>query len=215
MDDDFIQLIQSLIIPPLITILLEEGIITEESSILEFKNAMSKLNLHKEISKLKFSIDISDSYKDAIENAINNEQKDVAITLTGILFEQIVNKFYYDVLLSYLNFSKTEYDACMKGAAVKDKLTWLYKLTTNESIDSNLISDIHKVCSARNFYVHYKPHTWYIDDMSDQAYEMEHIDIKNLLPLVEQLEVIFSNYIGRIFPTTQKAREMFEKYNDS
>lgn len=144
-------------VPAIISELLLEEKITENSSNEEVKREVFSFLDGERLELMNVAITIGDTFVKAVENAVQLGQKDVAITLAGICFEQITNEFYHKILLNNYGLSNREYSSCMKGISIKDKLTWLYKLTTSRCIDPNIVNDVHRVCSLRNNIVHYKP----------------------------------------------------------
>lgn len=161
---------------------------------------------------MNVAIAIGDEFVKAVENAVCLGQKSVAIALAGICFEQITNEFYHKILLNKYEFSNREYSSSMKGISIKDKLTWLYKLTTSRCMEPSIVSDIHKICSLRNSIVHYKPKVEKVgewgenEDNSDEEY-----DISKLIPLIEKVREIFTEDMDILFPEEKTSKEIFRK----
>jgi len=208
--DDFEKVITAKLIPPIISQLIRNQIISEKSSDAEVWQAVHTY-VNDEDFSLAAVITGSENFIPAIESAISNRQKDVAITLAGILFEQMTNEFYHKILLDEYNFSRSEYESCMKGVSVKDKLTWLYKIVTSESIDDNIINQIHTVCSARNYVVHYKPRVIPLDSSDDLGDKLDSIAVEDLLLLIKTLQNIFLECNFNIFPEEKISNNIFNR----
>lgn len=164
------------------------------------------------IEDMNIAVKMDSEFESAIENTIDLGQNNVAIALAGVCFEQMTNRFYYDLLLSKYEFSKREYESCMKCIPVKDKLGWLYKLTTSKCMDPNIISEVHKVCSLRNNIVHYKPKMQRMGDWKpEENGEDTEYDVSKILPLIGRLEDIFDGTMEELFPEEKIAKDMFRE----
>ncbi len=100
----------------------------------------------------------------------------------------------------------------MKSIPVKDNLGWLYKLTTSERMEPDIIAEVHKVFSLRNHIVHYKPKIetigdWYTDENSDD----NKYDVSKLLPLVEKVKNTFNEATDNLFPEKKLSEHIFRK----
>lgn len=172
------KLIVEIFVPAIISNLLLEEKITENSSDEEIKQEVFSFLDRGQLELMNVAIAIGDEFVKAVENAVCLGQKSVAIALAGICFEQITNEFYHKILLNKYEFSNREYSSSMKGISIKDKLTWLYKLTTSRCMEPSIVSDIHKICSLRNSIVHYKPKVEKVgewgenEDNSDEEYDI-------------------------------------------
>ena len=134
------------------------------------------------------------------------------MTLKGMLIERMTNEFFREVLLYKHNLSKREYESCIRGASVKDKLTWLHKITTSRSIEDSFVDDVYKICTKRNNIAHYKPKVRNMDDEWDLAEIYDtNIDLSILLPLVARLQSIFDEHINHIFPEKRIGLEIMER----
>lgn len=206
------KLIVEIFVPAIISNLLLEEKITENSSDEEIKQEVFSFLDRGQLELMNVAIAIGDEFVKAVENAVCLGQKSVAIALAGICFEQITNEFYHKILLNKYEFSNREYSSSMKGISIKDKLTWLYKLTTSRCMEPSIVSDIHKICSLRNSIVHYKPKVEKVgewgenEDNSDEEY-----DISKLIPLIEKVREIFTEDMDILFPEEKTSKEIFRK----
>jgi len=198
------------VIPIIISALINDGLISDESTEKEVKEAVQAYIDSDNIDSWDMVITASDVLMETLEYAVDNNQYDASVTLTGIIVEQMINEFYNDVLIDKHNFSKTEYDSCMKVIPTKDKLTWLYRITTSESIDSETVSRIDNIRKARNDVVHYKPKRENIN--ATIKWQNIPVDIDELLPLIDKLKRYFQECIYTIFPENKMAEELFEKF---
>lgn len=201
--------------PAIITELILEERITEYSSDEEVKQAITSYLHSGRLDLMNVAITMGNEFEKAIENAINLGQNNVAIALAGICFEQITNEFYQKILLNKYNFSRREYESCMKGISVKDKLTWLYKLTTSKCMEINIVNDVHKICSLRNNIVHYKPLIQKIGEWGEDENDYDKsYDVSNILPLIERVKEIFSKDAYNLFPEEKMSKDIFRKFFD-
>lgn len=200
------------IVPAIISELLLEEKITENSSKEEVRREVYSFLDEERLELMNVAITIGDEFVKAVENAVQLGQRDVAIALAGICFEQITNEFYFIILQNKYELSNTEYLACMKGISVKDKLTWLYKLTTSRCIEPSIVSDVHKICSLRNNIVHYKPKVETIGEWDkDEDNNDKEYDITKIIPLIESLREIFEEDTDILFPEHTTSIEIFKK----
>lgn len=200
------------IIPAIISELILEEKITENSNDEEVKQAIISYLHSDQLDLMNIAITMGSEFEEAIENAINLSQNDVAIALAGICFEQITNEFYQKILLNKYEFTKREYESCMKGISVKDKLTWLYKLTASKCLDPDVVNDVCKICSLRNDIVHYKPKVermgkWGKDGDSDE----KNYDVSKILPLIEKVKELFSEEVDNLLPEEKVSKDLFRK----
>ncbi len=204
--------IVEIFVPAIISNLLLEEKITENSSDEEIKREVFSFLDRGQLELMNVAIVIGDEFVKAVENAVCLGQKDVAIALAGICFEQITNEFYHKILLNKYELSNREYSSCMKGISIKDKLTWLYKLTTSRCMEPSIVSDIHKVCSFRNSIVHYKPKVEKVGEWGeDEDNSDEEYDISKLIPLIEKVREIFTEDMDILFPEEKTSKEIFRK----
>lgn len=200
------------IIPAVISELILEEKITENSGDEEIKQAITSYLHSEKFDAMNVAVIMGNEFEKAIENAINSGQESVAIALAGICFEQITNQFYQKILLNKYDFSKREYESCMKGISVKDKLTWLYKLTTSKCMEPGIVSDIHKICSLRNNIVHYKPRIESIGEWGEEEdNDDKNYDVSKILPLIERIKEIFNEDEDTLFPEEKMAKDIFKK----
>lgn len=200
------------IVPAIISELLLEEKITENSSNEEVRQEVNSFLNEERLELMNVAITIGDTFVKAVENAVQLGQKDVAIALAGICFEQITNEFYHKILLNNYELSNREYSSCMKGISIKDKLTWLYKLTTSRCIDPNIVNDVHRVCSLRNNIVHYKPKVESIGEWdTEEENEDAEYDISKLIPLIEKVREIFAEDTDILFPEEKTSVEIFRR----
>lgn len=199
-------------IPAIISELILEEKITADSSDEEVQQAIFSYLYSEQFEVMNVALTIGSEFEKAIENAINLGQNNFAIALAGIYFEQITNQFYQKVLLNKYEFSNREYVSCMKGISVKDKLSWLYKLTTSKCMENSIVSDVHKICSLRNNIVHYKPKIKSIGEWGDEEdnYDKEY-DVRKLLPLIERVKDIFNEQFDEFFPEEKMSKDIFRK----
>ncbi len=201
-----------IMVPAVISELILEEKITENSSDEEVRQAITSYLHSGKLDSMNVAVTIGNEFEKAIENAINLGQDNVAIALAGICFEQITNQFYQKILLNKYDFSKREYESCMKGISVKDKLTWLYKLTTSKCMELSIVSDIHKICSLRNNIVHYKPKIENIGEWGeDEDNDDKNYDVSKILPLIERVKEIFSEDTDNLFPEEKMSKNIFKK----
>lgn len=199
-------------IPAIISELLLQEKITENSSNEDVKREVLSFMDRKQLELMNVAITIGDEFVRAVENAVCLGQRDVAIALAGICFEQITNEFYHKILINKYELSNREYSSCMKGISIKDKLTWLYKLTTSRCMEPSIVSDIHKVCSLRNNIVHYKPEVQKIVEWGeDEDNDDKEYDIHKLIPLIEKVREIFGEDMDILFPEEKTSKEIFRK----
>lgn len=204
--------IVEIFVPAIISNLLLEEKITENSSDEDIKREVFSFLDRGQLELMNVAFVIGDEFVKAVENAVCLGQKDVAIALAGICFEQITNEFYHKILLNKYEFSNREYSSCMKGISIKDKLTWLYKLTTSRCMEPSIVSDIHKVCSFRNSIVHYKPKVEKVGEWGeDEDNSDEEYDIGKLIPLIEKVREIFTEDMDILFPEEKTSKEIFRK----
>ncbi|GFH94439.1 hypothetical protein IMSAGC003_00971 [Lachnospiraceae bacterium] len=204
--------IVEIFVPAIISNLLLEEKITENSSDEEIKREVFSFLDRGQLELMNVAIVIGDEFVKAVENAVCLGQKDVAIALAGICFEQITNEFYHKILLNKYELSNREYSSCMKGISIKDKLTWLYKLTTSRCMEPSIVSDIHKVCSFRNSIVHYKPKVEKVGEWGeDEDNSDEEYDISKLIPLIEKVREIFTEDMDILFSEEKTSKEIFRK----
>ncbi len=204
--------IVEIFVPAIISNLLLEEKITENSSDEEIKREVFSFLDRGQLELMNVAIVIGDEFVKAVENAVCLGQKDVAIALAGICFEQITNEFYHKILLNKYELSNREYSSCMKGISIKDKLTWLYKLTTSRCMEPSIVSDIHKVCSFRNSIVHYKPKVEKVGEWGeDEDNSDEEYDISKLIPLLEKVREIFTEDMDILFSEEKTSKEIFRK----
>lgn len=200
-------------VPAIISELILEEKITENSSDEEIKKAILSYAESEQLELMNIAITMGDEFEKAIENAVQLGQNNVAIALAGICFEQIINEFYQKILLNKYELSNREYASCMRGISIKDKLTWLYKLTTSKYMDPSIVRDVHKVCSFN--IVHYKPRIESIGEWEEvednEDNEENEYDVSKLLSLIEKLKEIFNEEVNNLFPEEKKSREIFEK----
>lgn len=200
------------IVPAIISELLLEEKITENSSNEEVKREVFSFLYGEQLESMNVAITIGDKFVKAVENAVQLGQNSVAIALAGICFEQVTNEFYQQVLLNNYDLSNREYSSCMKGISIKDKLTWLYKLTTSRRMDPNIVNEVHTVCSLRNNIVHYKPKVEALGEWDkDEDNDDKEYDISKLVPLIEKVKEIFAEDIDILFPEYKTSIEIFEK----
>lgn len=210
--EKFEKEIMEAMIPAIISELVLEKKVTENSSDEEVRQAIISYLHSGQLDLMNVAITMGSEFEKAIENAINLGQNNVAIALAGICFEQITNQFYQKILLNKYEFSKREYESCMKGISVKDKLTWLYKLTTSKYIELSIVSDVHKICSLRNNIVHYKPKIENIGEWGeDEDSEDKNYDVSKILPLIERVKEIFSEDADNLFPEEKLSKDIFRK----
>lgn len=201
-----------IMVPAVISELILEEKITENSGDEEVRQAITSYLHSGKFDTMNVAITMGNEFEKAIENAINLGQDNVAIALAGICFEQITNQFYQKILLNKYDFSKREYESCMKGISVKDKLTWLYKLTTSKCMELSIVSDIHKICSLRNNIVHYKPKIESMGEWGeDEDNDDKNYDVSKILPLIERVKEIFSEEADNLFPEEKMSKEIFKK----
>lgn len=206
------KLIAETFMPAIISELLLEDKITENSSNEEVKQQVLSFMDREQLELMNVAITIGDEFAQAVENAVRLGQKNVAIALAGICFEQMTNEFYQKILLNRYELSNREYSSCMKGISIKDKLTWLYKLTTSRCMEPSIISDVHKVCSLRNNIVHYKPKIQKIGEWEeDEDNDDKEYDISKLIPLIEKVREIFIEDMDILFPEDKTSKEIFRK----
>lgn len=206
------KLIVEIFVPAIISNLLLEEKITENSSDEEIKQEVFSFLDRGQLELMNVAIAIGDEFVKAVENAVCLGQKSVAIALAGICFEQITNEFYHKILLNKYELSNREYSSCMKGISIKDKLTWLYKLTTSRCMEPSIVSDIHKVCSFRNSIVHYKPKVEKVGEWGeDEDNSDEEYDISKLIPLIEKVREIFTEDMDILFSEEKTSKEIFRK----
>lgn len=200
------------IVPAIISELILEEKITENSNDKEVKQAITSYLHSGQLDLMNVAITMGNEFEKAIENAINLGQNDVAIALAGICFEQITNQFYQKILLNKYKFSRSEYESCMKGISVKYKLTWLYKLTAFKCMDPNVVSDVCKICSLRNNIVHYKPKVEKIGEQgTDGDNDNESYNVSKILPLIERIKEIFSEDTDNLLPEEKMSKDIFRK----
>ena len=184
--------------------------ISDESTEEEVKRAVRAYADNDNIDSWNMVIIASGVLMDTLEYAVTNNQYDAAVTLTAIIVEQMINEFYHDILPYKHGFSKTEYDSCMKALPTKDKLTWLYRITTSKNIDGETINQIDKIRKARNDVVHYKPRS---DNINAPFIPRNiSIDISELSSVIEKLKRYFQECIYAIFPENKMADELFYKF---
>lgn len=199
-------------IPAVISELVLQEIVTENSSDEEVKQAIISYLHSGQLDLMNVAITMGNEFEKAIENAINLGQNNVAIALAGVCFEQVTNQFYHKILLNKYEFSKREYESCMKSISVKDKLTWLYKLTTSKCMEPNIISDVYKICSLRNNIVHYKPKLESIGEWGENKdSDDKNYDVSKILPLIEKVKGIFSEGTDNLFPEEKMSKDIFRK----
>jgi len=198
------------IMPAVIANLLVDGSISKDST---DRDVLDAVAVHVENNIASYDVTfVGNGFEDDIKTAIENNQSNVAVVLTGILIERMTNEFFHEVLLYEHNLSKREYDSCIRGASIKDKLTWLYKITTSKSIEDNFVDDVCKICTKRNNIAHYKPKVRNMDDEWDLAEIYDtNIDLSILLPLVARLQSIFDEHTNHIFPEKRIGLEMMER----
>jgi hypothetical protein len=209
--EEFEKKIVETMIPAVISELLLNEEITGNSSDEEVKQAILSYLRSEQLNSMNVAITIGNEFEKAIKNAIELKQNNVAIALAGICLEQMTNEFYQKVLLNKFEFSNREYSACMKCVSVKDKLTWLYKLTTSQSIENDIINIVQKVCGLRNNIVHYKPRIESIGEWGEKEDENKKLDVNELIPLIDRIKIIFSEACQDSFPEDKWAQEIFEK----
>lgn len=106
----------------------------------------------------------------------------------------MTNIFYQKILINKYRFSEGEFLSCMKSVSVKEKLTWLYKSITSQSIDENIVSSVQKVCSLRNNIVHYKSKIERLGEWGVKEKTNKKVILNELLPLIENLQNILVLY---------------------
>ncbi len=87
-------------VPAIIFELLFEEKITENSSIEEVKWEVFSFLDREQLELMNVAITIGDEFVKAVENAVRLGQKNVAIVLAGICFEQITNELYHKIPLN-------------------------------------------------------------------------------------------------------------------
>lgn len=207
--EQFEKEISEIIVPAIISELIIEEKITENSNDEEVKQAILSYLNSGQIDLMNVAITMGSEFEEAIENEINLGHNNVAIALAGICFEQITNQFYQKILLNKYEFSRKEYESCMKGLSVKDKLTWLYKLTAFKCMDLNVVNDVCKICNLRNNIVHYKPKVERIGELGED--EDNDYDVSKILPLIERLKEIFSEDADNLLPEEKMSKDIFRK----
>lgn len=202
------EIIRDRFIPAIMQDLLLSDIITADSSKEEISEAiLNFVNDEESMKKVQLAIVMGDEFELAIENEIHLGRNSVAISLAGICLEHITNEFYNQVLIDKYDFSKQEYDSCMKSVTIKGKMTWLYKLVTSECISNDIIEKVNKICSERNRIVHYKP---VIEDLDKVMLEADNkIDVNSLLPLIEEVKKIFTETKDSLFETYKLASDLY------
>lgn len=204
--------IVEIMIPAVISELVLAEKVTEKSSDEEVKQEIISYLHSGQLDLMNVAITMGSEFEKAIENAVRLGQNRVAIALAGICFEQITNEFYQKVLLNKYELSNREYASCMKGISVKDKLTWLYKLTTSKCMEPSIISDVHKICSLRNNIVHFKPKIESIGELGeDEDNNDKDYDVSKLLPLIESVKEIFSQDADNLFHEEKISKKIFRK----
>ncbi|MFR1517599.1 MAG: hypothetical protein ACLSVG_02305 [Clostridia bacterium] len=211
MEEFKIQLIETLV-PAIISELLLNGKIKEDCSADEIKQSVISYLKSEQFESMKIAITIGDEFEDAIKNAIKAKHDNVAIALAGVCIEQIINEFYQKVLFDKYNFSNREITSCMKCVSVKDKLTWLYKLITSQSIDNQIVASVQNVCNLRNKIVHYKPRIENLCEWESIEKDSNKIHTNELIPLIENLKNILKQRCLAIFPEDKISHEIFEKF---
>lgn len=92
--------IVEIFVPTIISNLLLEEKITENSSDEEIKREVFSFLDRGQLELMNVAIVIGDEFVKAVENAVCLGQKDVAIALAGICFEQITNELYHKIPLN-------------------------------------------------------------------------------------------------------------------
>ena len=200
-------------VPAILTDLLLSNEISKHSSKSEVIDAVTNyINNAEKWNSINVAITIGDEFENAIENEIDLERFDVAVVLAGIHIEQALNEFYQQMLINKQKFSVSEYNSCMKSLSVRDKLTWLYKITTSDCIDDELVAKITKICSERNKIVHYKPKIESMKDWGEPINNTQKFNINELLPVIRNIKEIFEITLAFQFEKNSTAQEIYDKY---
>lgn len=213
-ENDLKKRIVKQFVPAIIADLLRNDEITENSSKIEVISAVRKyLKNEERFNSINVAIVIGDEFIDAIKNEIEHGHLNVAIALSGIQIEHMLNEFYQQILINKQHFSIREYNSCMKSISVRDKLTWLYRLVTDDSIDNELVAKLVKICSQRNSLVHYKPKIASMGDWGEPIKDnAKEFDIGEILEELKELEEILQNVISLQFEIDSVAHQMYNNY---
>lgn len=213
-EKDLQEIIAKKFIPAIIADLLSNNQISKYSSKSEVnKEIVNYIHDTERWNSINIAITIGDEFEDAIENEIFLGRNNVAVALAGICIEQVLNEFYQQMLLSKCKFSISEYNSCMKSVSVRDKLTWLYKKVTNESVDNEIVAKVTKICSERNKIVHYRPRIETMKEWGEPIKEdIQKLNIDELLPLIRKIKDIFESELSFQFEDVNVAQEIYNKY---
>lgn len=209
--EEFEKEIVETLVPAIISELLLDDKIKQDSSDNQVKQAVNSYLKNEQLELMNVAVTIGSEFNEAIKNAVKLKQNNVAIALAGICLEQMTNEFYQNILINKYGFSEGEFLSCMKSVSVKDKLTWLYKLITSQSINENIVSSVQKVCSLRNNIVHYKPKIERLGKWGAKEETNKKVILNELLPLIENLQNILNDTSLDIFPEDKIAQEIFKK----
>lgn len=208
--EEFEKEIVDILVPAIISELLYDDKIKQNSSNDQVKQTVKTYLKNEQLELMNVAVTIGNEFNKAIKNAIKLKQNNVAIALTGICLEQMTNEFYQKILINKYRFSEREFLTCMKSVSVKDKLTWLYKLITSQSIDENIINSVQEVCSLRNNIVHYKPKIERLGEWGEKE-DNKKVNLNELLPLIENMKNILNDTSLDIFPEDKISQELFKK----
>lgn len=208
--EEFEKEIVEIFVPAIISELLYDDKIKQNSSDDQVKQAVETYLKNEQLELMNVAVTIGNEFNEAIKNAVKLKQNNVAIALTGICLEQMTNEFYQKILINKYRFSEREFLSCMKSVSVKDKLTWLYKLITSQSIDEDIINSVQKVCSLRNNIVHYKPKIERLGEWGEKE-NNKNVDLNELLPLIENMKNILNDTSLDIFSEDKISQELFKR----
>lgn len=202
----------------LVTTILEDlllsGDITESTSKKEILDAIRLyLKERTRFDKITLSITIGDEFEKAIQKSIELGHHQVAIALAGICLEQRVNEFYQQFLLECCDFSLQEYSACMRSVSLRDKLTWLFRLCTSQTLEDSLVEQAIRLSSARNSIVHYKPRMEFMGDWeSPSSSEKSSLSVEELLPIIHNVQERLQKVILLSAQEKIAAQKLFHKH---
>lgn len=213
-EKEFQEIVAKQFIPGIITDLLLNNQISKHSSKSEVsKEIENYIHDTERWNSINIAITMKDEFEDAIENEICLGRDNVAIALAGICIEQVLNEFYQQMLINKCKFSISEYNSCMKSVSVRDKLTWLYKMVTNESVDNEVVAKVIKICSERNNIVHYKPKIESMKEWGEPVKDdIKKLNIDELLPLIRKIRALFESTLSFQFEYDNEAQKIYDKY---
>lgn len=211
-NDKLKQLIVDTFVPAIIQELYKRGDITEDIDTQSLISTIVEKTDEELIGSLPTMVVISSTFFEAIKDEVENNRLDVAICLSGIYIEQITNEFYQVILQEKLDFSNVWFTECMKSVSIDGKLTWLFKLTTQSDLDSELVGKVKKLYSMRNKVVHYKPKSDMFDNIVKE--DERELNTDEMLTTLITLKEKYTEKFEEMFPIYDIGIKLYEQIKE-